>query len=120
MSFGNKGEQIIMTDEELNDFAREIGESHLMIQALAYQEYCPIAYNMCSREAPEEEVAYHLDRMVSFCGTDDMLDLFKMVCRRYWRLYPDLIGHEILLYKEMFESDDENYEPEAPEETSNG
>ena len=46
--------------------------------------------------------------MVCFCGTDEMLNLFKMVCRRYWRLYPGLIEFEILTYQEMFASEQDS------------
>ena len=86
------GECFMMYDEDYNNLISSIGESFLQIQDMAYREYRPIAYNLCSREADEEEVEYYLDRMVGCCGTDNMLNLFKMVCRRYLRLYPAFIA----------------------------
>ena len=106
----------MMYDEDYNNLISSIGESFLQIQDMAYQEYRPIAYDMCSREADEEEVEYYLDRMVGFCGTDNMLNLFKMVCRRYLYLYPDLIAFEIQTYKEMFDSEQDTPQATASQE----
>ena len=106
----------MMCDEDYNNFISSIGESFLQIQDMAYREYRPIAYDLCSREADEEEVEYYLDRMVGFCGTDKMLNLFKMVCRRYLYLYPDLIAFEIQTYKEMFDSEQDTSQATASQE----
>lgn len=89
---------------------RWIGETHFYLQEMAYREYKPIADDLCSRVATEAEVEYVLDRLVSFCGTDDVLSLFKRICRRYLYLYPEMIYFEIQLYREMFE------EEEGPED----
>ena len=97
-------------DEHFDSFVREIGDSMIALQNMAYQAYRPISYDLCSRVASENEVEYHLDRMVGFCYTDQMLELFKMVCRKYWPLYPEMIASEIMLYKELIDSD------EAPDE----
>lgn len=106
----------MMYDEDYNNLISSIGESIFQIQNMAYREYRPITYDLCSREADEEEVAYYLDRMVGFCGTDDMLNLFKMVCRRYLRLYPDLIAFEIQTYREMFDSEQDASQATASQE----
>ena len=105
-----------MYDEDYNNLISSIGESFLQIQDMAYQEYRPIAYDLCSREADEEEVEYYLDRMVGFCGTDKMLNLFKMVCRRYLYLYPDLIAFEIQTYREMFDSEQDTSQATASQD----
>ena len=110
----------MICDEEYDNFICSIGESFLQIQDMAYQEYRPIACDLCSREADEEEVAYYLDRMVGFCGTDNMLNLFKMVCRRYWSLYPNLIAFEIQTYREMLDSEQEASQATASQEVYDG
>ena len=106
----------MMYDVDYNNLISSIGESIFQIQNMAYREYRPIAYDLCSREADDEEVAYYLDRMVGFCGTDNMLNLFKMVCRRYLYIYPDLIAFEIQTYKEMFDSEQDTSRATASQE----
>ncbi len=106
----------MMYDEDYNNLISSIEKSFLQIQEMAYQEYRPIAYDLCSREADEEEVEYYLDRMVGVCGTDNMLNLFKMVCRRYLRLYPALIAFEIQTYREMFDSEQETVQATVSQE----
>ena len=100
--------QQMIDDEQYNNFIQEIGETFLQLQDMAYQQYKLIAYSLCSRNADEKEVAYVLDRLVSFCDSEKNLALFKMICRRYLALYPDLIEYEIQTYREMFDSDQEN------------
>ena len=47
------------------------------IYEMAYIQYKPVAYDLCSRIASISEVEYVLDRMLDFCGCDEILVLFK-------------------------------------------
>ena len=75
------------------------------INAMAYIEYKPIAYDLCSRIAPMDEVEYILDRMLDFCGCDEVLALFKKICKHYYEIYPEMIAYEINSYREFWDSE---------------
>ena len=79
-----------------------------MIQQLnddLLQFYTPAVQDICSREEiTESELEHFLDYLVSACISNDMLLLFKKVCRRFYKEYPETITEYIMIYKEMYES----------------
>lgn len=48
-----------------------------------------------------------MDRMLDFCQFNNMLQLFKKLCRGIYYKYPSLVTDHVLFYKEMWESDNE-------------
>jgi hypothetical protein len=68
-----------------------------------YMYYKPIAEELCKGLASESEVEHVLDRMLQFCGSDEMLNLFKRICRCYYERYPEMIAFEINGYREMWD-----------------
>ena len=60
--------------------------------------YTPLVDDICSREATNGEVDYLLTWMFDFVGNEDMLLLFKKVCRKYFYKYPETIAFYILEY----------------------
>ena len=75
------------------------------INEMAYIQYKPIAYDLCSRIAPINEVEQVLDRMLDFCGCDEVLGLFKKICRFYYEIYPEMVAYEIDSYREFWDSE---------------
>lgn len=75
--------------QELNDFA--------------YSTYKPLVDRILMENASESEVEHLLDYMLGVCQDDRMLGLFKQVCRRYYKQFPEMITAEIFYYKEMYE-----------------
>lgn len=75
------------------------------INEIAYNQYEPIASDLCSRIAPLDEVVYILDRMLDFCGNDDVLRLFKDVCRHYFNIYPEMIAYQVNSYREIWDAE---------------
>lgn len=75
------------------------------INETAYIQYKPIAYDLCSRVAAAGEVEYILDRMLDFCGYDEILSLFKKICRHYYAIYPEMIAFEISSYREFWDNE---------------
>lgn len=60
--------------------------------------------NICNRQSiTQYELEHFLDYLVSACISDDMLFLFKKVCRRFYKEYPETIAEYIMFYKEMYE-----------------
>lgn len=75
------------------------------INEMAYIQYKPIAYDLCSRVAPITEVEYTLDKMLDFCGSDEVLSLFKKICKYYYEIYPEMTAYEINAYRELWDSE---------------
>lgn len=82
---------------------KAIAEMIQEVTELSYNYYKPIADSIIAKKASEREVEHLLDYMLDVCHDDRMLDLFKKVCRKYYKLYPEMIASEILAYKELYE-----------------
>ena len=87
--------------ETMKDMASQLKQ----INEIAYHQYEPVAYDLCSRIAPLDEVEYILDRMLDFCGDDAVLGLFKNICRHYFDIYPEMIAYQIYSYRETWDSE---------------
>ena len=73
----------------------------------AYVIYKNLPIDICNKDAELEEVEFLLDRMLDFCGDDRILELFKQVCRKYYKTYPEAIAFQIRSYREYYDSDNE-------------
>lgn len=96
----NRGNDLCMDD----GFSKLIGQIE-HINEMAYIQYRPIAYDLCSRAASITEVEDTLDRMLDFCGSDEILSLFKKICKYYYEIYPEMIAYEINAYRELWDSE---------------
>lgn len=99
-----------MVQNRGNDLSKGDALSKLVIQfkqinEMAYIQYKLMAYDLCSRIAPISEVEYTLDRMLDFCGCDEVLSLFKKICKHYYEIYPEMITFEINSYRELWDSE---------------
>lgn len=75
------------------------------LNAQAYAVYEPMVADICTREfVGENEIEHLLDRLVSVCTSDDMTELFKKICRKFYNQYPEMIMDYILFYKEMYDA----------------
>lgn len=86
----------------------EMSEICKMIQQLnddLLQFYAPAVQDICNQEnITESELEHFLDYLVSACISNDMLLLFKKVCKRFYKEYPETITEYIMIYKEMYEA----------------
>lgn len=88
--------------EKFNDIIEQINASN----NLAYTTYKPMVDDICKREnATEDELDVFLDWLVSACISDEMLELLRKVCKKYFSKYPDMIAEHILMYRELYESE---------------
>ncbi len=73
-------------------------------QALAV--YTPTVEDICSRKnVSRKELEELLDWLVSVCVSNDMIELFKRACRKFYYQYPESIMDYVLIYKELYEGD---------------
>lgn len=87
------------------DAIQEMALQLKKINEIAYNQYKPIASDLCSRVASLSEVEYTLDRMLDFCGDDAVLGLFKNICRHYFDIYPEMIVYQINSYRETWDTE---------------
>lgn len=67
--------------------------------------YTPLVDELCSRIASENEVEWMLDWLLQYAGDERMLQLYKRVCRTFWKIYPESIAFYIMEYKKEFDLD---------------
>ena len=87
---------------ELEDKISKLAETLAGIQERAVIEYTPLVDDICSRIAKEDEVEYLLTWMFDFVENEQMLLLFKKVCRTYLYTYPEVVGFYIMEYRKEY------------------
>lgn len=89
-----------MIDKEL----MELVESIQQLYEQAFMFYSPIVEELCNRnDVSQKELEYELDSMLSFCQSEDILNLFKMLCRKFYKQYPETVASYIMTYKELYD-----------------
>jgi hypothetical protein len=94
--------------DDINSKSENIRYFAEQIKALnheAYLYYKPITEKLCNGQASETDVEFVLDRMLDFCGSDEILDMFKKICRCYYERYPEMIAFEINGYRELWDTE---------------
>jgi hypothetical protein len=78
------------------------------LQALhrqAYRQYLPEVNALIKNNIKDDNtIQALLDRLLDFCGEEQMLLLFKKLCRYYWDINPQATAEYINIYRELFES----------------
>lgn len=89
-----------MIDKEL----MELFESIQQLYEQAFMFYSPIVEELCNRkDVLQKELEYELDGMLSFCQSEDVLNLFKILCKKFYKKYPEVIASYIMAYKELYD-----------------
>ena len=89
-------------DERIYQFAKQV----IQIIQNAYEVYCPLVKDVCSRTVSEVELSHLLDYLLDFACDEKILGLYKEVCRRYLYTYPSCIKFYIEAYRGMWEDED--------------
>ena len=89
-------------DENIYRMAEQIVQLHQK----AYEAYLPLVEDVCSRTVSEDELSHLLDYLLDFACDEKMLELYKMVCRKYLDVYPGCIKDYIEAYREMWKDED--------------
>ena len=79
------------------------------VHARAVAAYRPeVERILRTRSRDVDHIEHTLDRLVSFCGDDEALALFKRLCRYYWDIDPVATARHVYAYREWFEAPDED------------
>ena len=77
----------------VNKDLMELAESMQQLYEQAFMFYSPIVEELCNRnDVSQKELEYELDGMLWFCQSDDMLSLFKRLCRKFYKQYPETVA----------------------------
>jgi hypothetical protein len=79
------------------------------IQALhrqAYKVYLPEVDALIRNKIKDDKtIQLLLDGMLDFCGEEQMLSLYKKLCRYYWDINPQATSDYIQYYRETYDAD---------------
>ena len=83
----------------IQEMARTLSD----LQDRAVEAYRPLVDDICNRKAKEDEVEHLLTWMFDFVENEQMLLLFKKVCRAYFYTYPETVAFYILEYRKRYD-----------------
>lgn len=104
------------SDLECDDLVKQLEpliQKMKTIHDQAVVVYTPLVNDLCNRMATKNEVEQMLDWLLMFVGDERILQLYKQVCRAYWRIYPNSIAFYIMEYRKEYDPDsqvDTDYE----------
>lgn len=102
-----------MTEDQTFQAIREIASKLQDLQQKAVQQYRPIVNDILYTKSRDIHTIEHtLDGMLDFCGHEQMLLLYKKLCRHYWEIDPEATAFYINSYRELWDSDEEEKLPE--------
>lgn len=78
--------------------------NELSIQA--YQAYKPLVEDLIIIQTKDDnKIQLTLDYILDFCYDEQMLILYKKLCRYYWEINPQVTANYINYYREMWDGD---------------
>lgn len=82
----------------------KIAEQLKTLSNVAVLQYTDIVNDILDEKIiDEQEIACIMDGMLDFCQFNEMLLLFKRVCRGLYLKHPGLVYNYILYYREMWD-----------------
>lgn len=92
----------IENKKSLDEIVRSFRNLNQQILAV----YTPLVEEICSRKnVGTKKLENLLDWLESSCISDDVIELFKKVCRHFYYQYPEVITDYVLIYKELYADD---------------
>jgi hypothetical protein len=93
-------------------FYKEIERLALSIQSLAkvaIQEYSPLVECIIGHKVQDANKIEHLlDNILGFCFDSEMLQLYKKLCRYYFKLDPETTARYVYAYRDMWDEEYQN------------
>jgi hypothetical protein len=102
----NKEKKIVRT-REYKDMVESIrglaGQLH-DLNKQAVKEYSPLVDAIIrSRSRDVNHIEHTLDSLLSFCGYDPALQLYRRLCRHYYEIDPKATAEHVYAYREMWD-----------------
>lgn len=90
-------------EEDFKNGFLEMAKALSELQDRAVEAYRPLVDDICNRKAKEDEVEHLLIWIFDFVENEQMLLLFKKVCRAYFYTYPETVAFYILEYRKRYD-----------------
>jgi hypothetical protein len=98
-------------DTEIKELAHEIGTVLQSAAQFGVSYYRPIAKRILSGQITSpNEIEHILDHMLDYCFDDEMLFLYKRICRHLIHKQPELVYNAVMNYKFVWDSDGDDGE----------
>ena len=79
-------------------------ESHRNLALRAYEQYCPLVNDIIASQCKDvNHICYTMDFMLDFCYDDQMLLLYRRLCRYLFDIDPAATANYIEYYREMWD-----------------
>jgi hypothetical protein len=86
----------------------KILENFRLIEVQAIDIYSKTVQDIIVSKSEDKKLIEHIfDGMLGFCYDEDMLKLFKKLCRYYYDIDPHATADYINIYREMWDNEDE-------------
>jgi hypothetical protein len=86
----------------------KILENFRLIEVQAIDIYSKTVQDIIVSKSEDKKLIEHIfDGMLGFCYDEDMLKLFKKLCRYYYDIDPQATADYINIYREMWDNEDE-------------
>jgi hypothetical protein len=90
--------------DELVDAIRPLAEGLRALYAQVVAVYRPeVDAIIASRSRDRRRIEHALDGLLSVCGDDDALAVFKRLCRYYWEIDPGATADYVYAYRDMWD-----------------
>ena len=93
-------------NEKMLEFITQLAKAHQQITRQAFTSYEPIVTDIILHKSTDQNHIEHvLDGLLDFCFDDDILLLYRKLCRYYLDLNPTATAYYINAYREMWAED---------------
>lgn len=93
-------------DDLVNPISK-LAEVHQNLGKQAFVAYkIPVENLIRSKSTDQQQIEHLLDDMLSFCFDEDVLQLYKQLCRYFYMLNPEATVYYVYAYRDMW---DEKY-----------
>ena len=97
-----------MIDTDDMQVFRKFAESLRDLQRQAAQQYQPVVDDILrTRSRNTEHIEHTLERLLDFCGDDEVLQMYRKLCRHYWDIDPEATAYYVNAYREYWDSDEQ-------------
>jgi hypothetical protein len=94
---------------ELVKAIRPMVESMQDLNKQAVHEYAPVVESIIrSRSRDTNHIEHTLDGLLSFCGYDPALQLYRRLCRYYYDIDPAATASHVYAYRDMWDTESES------------
>ncbi len=95
--------------KELTDAIRKLAESQKQLAKQACEQYSPLVNNIINNGSKDvNHICYTLDFMLDFCFDEQMLMLYRRLCRHLYSIDQHAAADYVRYYRDMWDEEGVN------------